>query len=368
MGIRRRVQGRRRARDGVLLICASALAIACGGASKAGGTPAEGQPADPSAAGAATWDFAYFYADSSDDGHVYGVSADAQSLTPIASGDAANRVGPVVFDQAEVYYATAAADSSGWTILVVPVDGSRAPEPVMTNASVTALALDDTSLYVLGGTETSGPSGVTSYTTSLVRTARDSRGVDAATLEKLAEDPGARGVELTVFGSDAYFSETLGDSSSPPDARVRRVGTTGGAPATVAESPNLTNFTVDGSGLYYLDTGGRSVDCGPKNPTIEYVPADGSATVPVATGLSVQGPLALQDGALYFSTRGQGCTGEPPSDLRKLASPSAGAETLVSGVTDPSDFYFSGQNLYFVYFADYRYGIQAPAVTPLSPR
>jgi hypothetical protein len=347
----------------VLFACAAVLAGACGGTPTGEGKAAEGNDgAEPG--GSARWDFAYFYTDRV---NVYGVSADAQSVTPLVSGTVANPVGPIAFDRSYLYYVGAAASGApdASAILALPVDGSGSAVTIVANANdVSALAVDDTSLYLFGTTYSNGPTGITSYTTSLSKVALDARDVDASALEPLAEEP-ARGLELAVLGDNVYFSEVVGDSSTPPDARVRRVGTAGGALETLADSPNLTNFAVDASGVYYLDADEPSVDCGPQNPNISYVPADGGAIVQVLAGLPVQGPLAARDGTLYFSTRGKGCTGEPPSDLRKLTSSSGSVETLVSGVTDPADFYLSGQSLYFTYFTDFRAGTQMPSVTSL---
>jgi hypothetical protein len=364
MSISRRERARRWLHDGVLLACVAAFASACAGSAPAdAGAPAKGndgeQPGAP-----ARWDFAYFYADGT---HLYGVSSDAHTVTPVVSGSPMDPVGPITFDRSYVYYAGADPGSADTlAVMAQPVDGSRSPVPLVTNvSSVTALALDDTSLYILGSTYTTGQTGVTNFTTSLTQVPLDAEGVDASTLVKLAEEPAARGLELSVSDGNVYFSEAVGESptSDPPaGARVRRVSATGGAPETVAEATNLTYFAVDAGELYYLDTGGLTIDCGPLNPTIEHLPSDGSAMTQVATGLPVQGPLAVREGALYFSTRGKGCTGEPASDLLKLTSPGGSVETLVSGVTGPADFYFSDQDLYFTY---YRSGAPVPAVTPL---
>ncbi len=362
MAISRHERVRRRRYEGVLLACAAAFASACGSSESATQNPP--LTTEPTIA-PAPWNFAYFYANAA---NVYGVSANARSSKPVVLGDATSTVGAIAFDESDLYYGTVASAGGNWTIQAVPTDGSSSPVPLVTNViGLDSLALDDTWLYVLGNASTPTPSGAESFSTFLIRVPRNAGSFDASTLETLVTEPQTGSSNLKLFGGDLYFSDALDESlagNAEPAVRVRRVSAAGGTPETVTEAQNVLDFAVDESGLYHFDAG-FTVDCGLENPMIEWLPSDGSATQRVGADLPVVGPLAVHDGVLYFATQQTGCVGmggDPYANLRKFTSPNGTVETVVSNVSAPGDFYFSGQSLYFTH---YRNSAEVASVTPL---
>jgi hypothetical protein len=324
-----------------LLVTATTLASACGGA-----RPLEGNGGAGS--GVVTVDasrqapYGYFYANSVDGGKIFAVQAGGGSPELLAAGANGDNLGDAfAFDDANVYYSVerSSADMglSGAVLALSPSGG--APRTLVDGLdSVKHIAVDAQNVYFASMAVTDGPG--TPFIGSVAKA--------GGAVQRLVELSSADGVsDLAVANDFLYWTQ--------PDGRVRRVPAAGGAAETlVSGEASPLAIAADATGVYWLALGQTGVDCTARDGALRHLASGAGAPTTLASGLAGARSLALGDGAVFWSTAGFFCNvgGEGLGSVFELTAANPSPRALATGVTGPSDLFVAPSIVYFTTIVD----------------
>ncbi len=104
--------------------------------------------------------------------------------------------------------------------------------------------------------------------------------------------PFALGGSITSAGANVYWAD-----GNLPSGSVDRVAMSGGGVVQIASTDEPIGVAVDATNIYWSTFGSSSNPVG----TLVEQPIAGGAAVTLATGLATVGPIALDDGHVYWS-------------------------------------------------------------------
>jgi len=201
-------------------------------------------------------------------------------------------------------------------------------------AFVSAIALDGTHVYYLDDVD------------SIIYRVPKSGGAR----QQLAEFPEALITAMAVDDTNLYVATIVGDfNASIPPGDIWAIPKAGGTPRTIASGVVfVTEIATDATHVYWVSVGTVKLDEEEilSDGKIERVKKDGSARQELASGLSTPGTVALDDTDVYFGELGA-AVGNPSRGLRRVAK-SGGSTTHVLDDYRVATIAISGNDVAFV--------------------
>ncbi|MGO9835658.1 MAG: hypothetical protein ACLP1X_15740 [Polyangiaceae bacterium] len=315
-----------------------AVVDACG----SDGDSASGMPAPDASA------YAYFYANPTEYGAVYAVTAGAATTVQLAKGQVPHNIGaPFAFDGHHVYYGDVVDAGPGLltSLVALPSTGGHPSTLVSGLHTVTALAVDAATLYFVD-TDPLEDGGTREPILGAVPLA----GGPIRTLTSPPSNP----TSLAVDARYVYWTDQSGS--------VSRVPLDGGAVETLAQGePDPGGIHVDATGVYWFDEGHAGTDCVATDGTVMVLLPGSSSPSTLASSIAGLRSLAASQGDVYWTASGPGCnlSGVGTGSLSKLARSETTAGTLVSGLTGADNLFIDATTVYFTILTDWYNGVMA---------
>ncbi|MCL2448614.1 MAG: hypothetical protein FWD17_06695 [Polyangiaceae bacterium] len=237
---------------------------------------------------------------------------------------AQNNATALVFHSGSLYWTNQGDRAGTGSVVSLPLDGGAMSTLASGQDSPSAIAVDDSNVYVIAGGSLDDGGASTVALLSVPQT-----GGTPATLVSGLGSPGPVAVH---DGTVAFFSSATADGGTA--SRISTVLTVGGAPAALATSDHrVAAIAIDAMNVYWVNSSTYGLDAIQADGQIQSVPLAGGAAVVLADNQANPRKMVLLGSTLYWAAAGTGAGLGTPSNAGVYSVPVTGG-TPVGLVTN----------------------------------